>query len=436
MNIKTKVKNYDNKIKLFFLAVAFYSILTLSILAFLTLFDIHFIKEMQEIVFIDKICSNNIVNRIFGFVILFLGYYPIFKFSCPNAKLGHILIITLIFDVIKFIMYYTKTIQYLNVIVDTLGILLAVKLLKGSLKKGIVMVAIVVIVQALISAIRNYWLDSILTNHTSLYLILNIDLFIVLYSIMKGDELPCGNQSYYGDSQTSYTQLEDSSLESLKCHTTSLKALLPILRKPKLEEKKLANRNTHQKHKWKLNVYDIIYVILYVLWNIFTFYLIYCMAKSQNKVFEVTLFCIAFVINKSIFGMPLHFRGEVCFVVSMIVFYIVSKSLPFSAFTVLMPLFWGISTALICNMIKEIIDDENKIKKQSLRDAIKEKLNNDTSRENIYNCCIEKGYTENKAKDITDTVYTYLTHTQYETAQIVHCDNRTVTRRIKEFLKD
>lgn len=436
MSLRNKVKNYDYKISLFFFVVAIYSILTLAVLSFLTIFDIHFVKEMQEIVFIDKLCSNQIVNRVFGFVILFLGYYPIFKFSCPNAKLGHILIITLFFDVIKFIMYYTKTIQYLNVIVDTLGILLVVKLLKGSLKKGIVMVAIVVVVEALISVIRNYWLDAILTNHISLYLILNIDLYIVLYSIMKGDDLVCGNLSYYGDSQTSYTQLEDSSLELSKYHTTLLKVLLPMLRKQKPEAKKLVKQDITHKWKFKLNVYDIIYVILYILWNAFTFYLIYCMAKSQNKVFEVALFCIAFVVNKSVFGMPLHFKGEVCFIVSMIVFYIVSKSLPFSAFTILMPLFWGISTALICNMIKEIIDDEKKIKKETLRDKIKKKVSDDTSYDNIYKICMDKGYTEGKAKDIADTVYNYIIHSQYETAAIVHCDNRTVSRRINEFLKD
>lgn len=436
MSLKNKIKNYNDKLKLFWIAIALYSIITLLILSFLTLFNIHFIKEMQEIGFIDKVCSNMIIYRIIGFVILFLGYYPIFKFACPRAKLGHVLIITFIFDLIKFIMYYTKTIQYLNVIVDTLGILLVVKLLKGSLKKGIVMVTIVVIVQALISVIRNYWLDSILTNHISLYLILNIDLYIVLYSIMKGDELVCGSQSYYGDSLISCTQLEDSSLESSNYHTTLLRVLLPMLRKQKPEAKKLVEQNNKHKWKSKLNVYDFIYIILYVLWNIFTFYLIYCMAKSQNKVIEVTLFCIAFVVNKSVFGTPLHFRGEICFIVSMIVFYIVSKSLPFSTFTILMPLFCGISTALICNMIKELIEDEKKAKKETLRDKIKKKVNEDISYDNIYKICIEKGYTENKAKDIADTVYNYLIHSQYETASIVHCDNRTVTRRVNEFLKD
>lgn len=188
--------------------------------------------------------------------------------------------------------------------------------------------------------------------------------------------------------------------------------------------------------KFKLSPYDIIYVILYILWNALQLYLVYCLAKSENKVFEITLLCIVFIMNKSIFGMPLHLKGDICFLVSMVFFYICSKSLPFSAFTILMPVFAGISTALICNMIKEIIDDEKVVKRESLRDKLRDKLDNDTSMENILNKCLEKGYTEQKARDIADTVYNYLIHTQYETAQIVHCDNRTVTRRIKDFLKD
>lgn len=212
-----------------------------------------------------------------------------------------------------------------------------------------------------------------------------------------------------------------------------------MLKKPKLEAKKLAKENNKQnvKHKLQLNPYDIIYIILYLLWNAFQIWLVYCLAKSENKVFEISLLCIAFVVNKSVFGMPLHLKGDICFIVSMIFFYICSKALPFSSFTILLPIFAGISTALICNMIKEIIDDEKEIKKQSLREQIKEKLDNNTDYENIYDYCITtKGYTEGKAKDIADTVYNYLIHTQYETAAIVHCDNRTVTRRIKEFLKD
>lgn len=434
MSIKTKVKNYDNKIKLYYIAIAVYSILTLLILGLLALCNIHFVKEMQEIIFIDKVCQNIIVYHLVGFAILFLGYYPIFKFSCPKIKLWQVLIVTLIFDLLKFIIYSVNLTTYLNVILDTIGILAVAKLFKGSLKRGIIMVGIVVLIQALISIIRSYWLDSILTTHISLYLILNIDLFITLYSIMKGDELVCGNQSYYGASLISYTQSEVSLSALSNYHTTLLKVLLPMLRKPKQEEKKLPKQR--EQHKFKLNIYDVIYAILYVLWNLFTFYLIYCMAKAENKSFEVFLLCITFVVSKSVFGLPLHFRGEICFIVSMIFFYICSKSLPFSAFTILFPVFAGISTSLICNMIKEIIDDEEKIKKETLRDKIKKKTNNNASYETIYQICISKGYTEQKAKDIADTTFNYLTHSQYETASIVHCDNRTVTRRVQEFLKD
>lgn len=439
MALRDKIKNYDNRIRLYHNAIVIYCLLALIVLAVLTLFGLHFVKEMQSIEIIDNMCENQIIYHILAYIVLFLCQYSVIKFSCPNAKLWQVLIYSLILNGFKYLIYIVGMQKYLNVPLDIISLIIMVKLvLKGSLKKGFIILGVFLVTQFLISFIRDYWYNDIVANHLSLYFILNIDLFIVIYNIMKGGNQVCGNVSYSGDLQTSYMQSEVSSLESSKHHITWLKALFPMLRKPKLEEKKLAKQSKVQNnaHKFKLNPYDIFYIVLYILWNAFQMYLVYCLAKSENKVFEISLLCIAFIVNKSVFGLPLHLKGDICFIVSMIFFYICSESLPFSAFTILMPILVGISTALISSMIKDIIDEEKKIKKETLREKIKNKTNNNLTYDNIYKICLNKGYTKEKAKDISDTVYNYLSHSQYETANIVHCDNRTVSRRINEFLKD
>lgn len=69
------------------------------------------------------------------------------------------------------------------------------------------------------------------------------------------------------------------------------------------------------------------------------------------------------------------------------------------------------------------------------RKAIIEKLQGDISYESIYQICKLKGYTNAKAEDMAKTILTYLDYSIYETADILNCNNRTIHRRINDFLK-
>jgi hypothetical protein len=69
-----------------------------------------------------------------------------------------------------------------------------------------------------------------------------------------------------------------------------------------------------------------LYIIIFVLYNLFEIYLIYLMGKYSNKVIELLLIILCFLVNKSIYGKPLHFRNNFkCLGVSLILFYVATQ---------------------------------------------------------------------------------------------------------------
>ena len=145
------------------------------------------------------------------------------------------------------------------------------------------------------------------------------------------------------------------------------------------------------------------------------------------------LIVVAFILNKGVFGKPLHLSSDVCFIVSLIVFYMLSKSVPGTSLSILFPILIGVTLSLISSIVGELLFPN---KAKNLRQKILDITGLSPTKELIYSICKDKGFTDNKATDVSETVYIYLSNSQYETAEIMCCDNRTVTRRINEFIKD
>lgn len=422
--LSLKIKDFPKKIFTWRYAIILNSILALLILSCLTLFKLRLVDQLQEISFIDNICSNDIVYHSLAFIIMMLVFTVNLKFSTKRFKLWQIFLITLASNAYKYLIFVLN-VQFLNVFLDFIYLFIFVLIWKGSKLRYILISICTILVQVLLSLIHSYWLNDIVSNHISIYFILNIDLFIVIYNMYKGGEVSCGNVHSSGESQVGYTPSQDSFLVSLRSHIILWLESSKIRRKVTKREKRLKPRD-------KLDCLDIIYVFLYVIWNAFTIFLVYLMARSENKILEMILLCVAFVINKGIFGKPLHLSADICFIVSLIVFYMLSKSIPKSSLSILMPVLIGISLALISSTIRELIYEDKTI---SLRQKILSRLDNDVSKEHIYDICKSKGFKDSKSEDIAMTVLTYLDHSLYDTAELMCCDNRTVTRRINEFLK-
>ena len=398
------------------------SLVVLVLLFILSLCGIHTVKDVGVITWLDDICNNVIIYNVLVFCILFLNIYVVLRPSCPERHPIWIVLVTLISLAYK-IPLYIYSLTFVGFVCDIMYILIVVFILKGNILTALKMLIFIGIVQILISCIRDYWLSDILSNKFSIYVILNIDLLMFAYAL--GGETTCGDASCSGESQLGCTQSQDSFSVLSKFRITLSKELLMI---PKLVTTKAKQLKSNIK-----SPLDCLYLILYPAWNAFTFYLVYVIAQKNYRITEVAITALVFIANKMLFGKPLHLSSDICFIVSLIIFYTISRMLPSLSVSIIIPVVIGLSLSMIGSIINEIFSP---ITTKSLRNRIIAIVGDDKSTQHIYDICKKKGYTDAKAEEISQTVATYLKYSLYETADIVHCDQRTVTRRINSFLRD
>ena len=174
----------------------------------------------------------------------------------------------------------------------------------------------------------------------------------------------------------------------------------------------------------------ILYVIFFIIYNLFEIWLVYLIGKYSNRVYELIFILICFFINKSIYGKPLHFRDNfLCLGVSLILFYVAIQC----AFTLHLSIIINIIIGVLCgcftSYVATYLYKENE--KLSKRNKILKILNNNTSQEYIFEYCKNNGLKQN----IADTIDLFLSNTMQETSEILDVDISTIKRRINYFIE-
>ena len=177
-------------------------------------------------------------------------------------------------------------------------------------------------------------------------------------------------------------------------------------------------------------IVETIYIIFFILYNIFEAYLVYLIGKYSNKVIETIAIVIVFICNKSIYGKPLHFSNNfICLGVSFILFYVSIKctvNINISLFTnVGIGVFDGAITSYIASYL---YNENNKAKRRNLVQELV-KLNLDKNK--IQQICRDNGLNE----DIGEIVYYRITHSQEEVCNKYYMDSSTINRKINKFIK-
>ena len=115
---------------------------------------------------------------------------------------------------------------------------------------------------------------------------------------------------------------------------TSLKSL-PI---------KLQNIYAINKSKSKFDkVSDMIYLPLYILWNIFTLVVVLFVAFLNETFIECILILFSFWLNKKVFGKPFHMKTATsCFIVSNLTYYCLNRITFSSGLSLLISVVLGI----------------------------------------------------------------------------------------------
>ena len=130
-------------------------------------------------------------------------------------------------------------------------------------------------------------------------------------------------------------------------HLLTLLKSLPI---------KLQNIYAINKSKSKFDkVSDMIYLPLYILWNIFTVAVVLFVAFLNETFIECILILFSFWLNKKVFGKPFHMKTATsCFVVSNLTYYCLNRITFSSGLSLLISVVLGISLDYITSyFVKE-----------------------------------------------------------------------------------
>lgn len=323
--------------------------------------------------------STLIINNIIYFIPLMLNHYVVLSVVLDdNSK--QMIIYNLCFAPLFYVFQATK-LQifgiYSSIIENLYFIILIYIYNKGIDKKIIIkymkLMIFIFLIQVLSTFTRfNYSIEYV-TNSIS-NVILNFDyiiMLIIIYKLnfMKGEGEICG----YQVAQYSFSHQLTSLTKQLR----------------KFQIKSLSN-----KEKFEF----IATWIIYLLWNIFTLYVILLVAKLNDTVVECIIILSAFWINKRVFGKAFHMKNAInCFILSNISYYCLNRITSKVGISILVPIILGVSLSYFTS--KLVKENKVKLKRGMTEEQIKElltKINADPIDYKICDLYYTKGYSDLK----------------------------------------
>lgn len=123
--------------------------------------------------------------------------------------------------------------------------------------------------------------------------------------------------------------------------------------------KKLQNAYQNNKSKNKVDkLTNMIYIPLYLLWNIFTVFVILFIAFLNDTFIECVIILCSFWLNKKLFGKPFHMKTALsCFVISNISYYCLNRITIPSNISLIISVLLGILLNYIASFF---VDNKNK----------------------------------------------------------------------------
>ena len=327
--------------------------------------------------------NHLIINNIIYFIPLMLNHYIVLSVVL-NDNSKQMIIYNLWFAPL-FYMFQATKLQLFGIyssIIESLYFIILIYIYNKGIDKKIIikymkLMVFIFLIQALSTFTRfNYSIEYV-TNSIS-NVILNFDyiiMLIIIYKLnfMKGEGEICG----YQVAQYSFSHQLTSLIKQLR----------------KFQIKSLSN-----KEKFEF----IATWIIYLLWNIFTLYVILLVAKLNDTVVECIIILSAFWINKRVFGKAFHMKNAIhCFIISNISYYCLNRITSKVGISILVPIILGISLSYFTS--KLVKENKIKLKRGMTEDQIKEllsKINADPIDYKICDLYYTKGYSDLKTANI------------------------------------
>ncbi len=290
-------------------------------------------EDIAVIQNIDSLCNKYGLVNVFYALTLYINVYVISSIvlSDNSTKLKIYSILITIFSICVQILenYFHNTILF--VIVDFLYMIVFLKLYnrKMSIKRYLIVFFLFLFYQIITLIIRN--INYAESNSFIINFILSIDyviLQIITYKVyfMKGENNLCGMEVYL------------SSLKKINLK----KSLLNLRKNYQNNLEKFREKSTQD--KLAINIF----IILSLLWNIFTVLLIVLVAKINDTFIECIFILSSFWLSKGKFGKPFHFESMIlCFIVSNLTYYTLNRITTPIGISILIPILLGVGLSYV-----------------------------------------------------------------------------------------
>lgn len=315
----------------------------------------------------NLITTNCIVNNIIYFIPLIINQFIIISVICNDNSRRMIK-----YNILSLPLFYILETTKLNLfgnlstIIELLYFFIFIIIYNKNINKQIIKrflktILFMLFIQIFSVFTRvNYSIEYITNPITNL--LLNFDYIIILIimyklNFMKGDEKTCSYQVV----QYSFLHQQTSLKNSLK----------------KLQIKSLTNKQKF--------IFFTTWT-LYLLWNIFTVFIILFVAKINGTIVECIFILTAFWLNKRVFGKPFHMKNAYqCFIVSNLAYYCLNRLTLHLQISILIPVILGILLSYFTS--KLVKKNEKKLYRGMSEDELKYYLTKITNNKLDYKIC-------------------------------------------------
>ena len=275
----------------------------------------------QIIINITEFLKNHLILRdIIYFIPLWFNLYVIVTISC-NEKSKKILMYNIITSPIYYLfeVFKIKIFGSFAFLGELLYSYLICEIYNKNVKlKKVAKVIVVMLFFQILSILTRYKYSVEYVTNEVVSIILTFDYIIALIIMYKLNFMK-------GDSDLCYLDHQCSSLDQ---HHLSKKQL----------KKSQINFSTK---KEKFEFYATWF--LYILWNLFTLFVILLFAKLNNTLIECLFIVTSFFITKSVFGKPFHLPSmKQCFIVSNLTYYLLNRLTTPLGISIFVPILLGV----------------------------------------------------------------------------------------------
>ena len=321
--------------------------LSASIKVYLFVLIIRFIMKIVGLDYFGINISFNLIPyktlyAIYTYMLLYFNTYIMISIVCNNNNKKMAVYILLTYPISFMINYLPKYLPSIAIyyMINFLYLYFLCLLfnkfknIKEITKRYFVFTILNFIYQCISAITRNASVNNV-QNSFIVTLILNFD-YIILLLISYNLNFKLGGEKLWN-----HYQVEEVGLSLLK--KMNLKNLLKKLQK---------NLHNFKKQNKETKIAIIIYLLLSLLWNIFTIAVILFIANINNTLIECTFILTSFWLSKKAFGKAFHLSSMVqCFIVSNLTYYILNRITTPLGISIFVPILLGVGLSYITSKL-------------------------------------------------------------------------------------